>query len=462
MSVRQRLTQIIDTTFSTPTERQLPARLQDRDGEAVAVLGGNTPPRRGTAELIRGYSSMPWLRAVSSVIANRVGSTTWRLFITRNDQGTPVRFRRLRIGNRRQRAAILDRFKADDAYTSTFDGVIARAVGDRGRGTIVEEINDHPLLDLLDDPNPIITGVQARRLTQIYVDLAGEGYWLLDRIGGEDTMPIGAWVIPPHWVKRTPSESQPWYEVQLPGGWRGNVPVSEVIPIVDPDPVNPYSLRGSGVAHTLADELETDEYAAKHVKQTFFNRARPDMIVSLAAASPDEVFRFERQWLNQHAGYWRTAKPQFTNRPVKIEPISQTFQELQLGELRKQERDTIIQVFGIPPEILGIIESSNRATIEAADFTFDTYVIEPRLELLRSILQERLVPEFDDRLIIDFDSPVADDKAHQLDVAKAQPHAISVDEEVDPGLGKPGHRDGRRVAQSDVPAPKSKVKDPVE
>ncbi|KKL82562.1 hypothetical protein LCGC14_1983500, partial [marine sediment metagenome] len=106
------------------------------------------------------------------------------------------------------------------------------------------------------------------------------------------------------------------------------------------------------------------------------------------------------------------------------------------------QRDTIIQVYGVPPEILGILESSNRATIEAAEFLFAKFVIMPRLEFLRAVLQQLLVPEFDDRLILDFESPVTEDKRHELQVMKASTWAYTANElrkrAGEPSLGDEG------------------------
>ena len=87
-----------------------------------------------------------------------------------------------------------------------------------------------------------------------------------------------------------------------------------------------------------------------------------------------------------------------------------------------------MQVFGIPPELLGILNNSNRATIESADYLFSRWVVAPRMEFLRSQLQERLIPEYDDRLVLDFVSPVAEDREHMLEASKAAPWSLKVDE----------------------------------
>jgi hypothetical protein len=82
----------------------------------------------------------------------------------------------------------------------------------------------------------------------------------------------------------------------------------------------------------------------------------------------------------------------------------------------------------VPPEIFGILTSSNRATITVSNFLYCTWVIVPRLEFQRETLQIRLVPEYDRRLILDYVSPVMENKEFILEVAKAAPWSLSTDE----------------------------------
>jgi len=83
----------------------------------------------------------------------------------------------------------------------------------------------------------------------------------------------------------------------------------------------------------------------------------------------------------------------------------------------------------VPPEIMGIVEpGASRATIERANYIFAKWVLEPRLEMFRALLQERLVPEYDDRLIVSYVSPVEDDKEFRLQVGQAAPWSWRVDE----------------------------------
>jgi phage portal protein BeeE len=160
--------------------------------------------------------------------------------------------------------------------------------------------------------------------------------------------------------------------------------------------------------------------------------ARPDFMIwpkdSQMGLDPAELKRFQNDWLNRHQGYARAWRPYMAGQEMGIHEFDKDFGKMQMVELRQFERDTIIQTYGMPPEMLGVLTASNRATIEAAEYIFTRWVLTPRLELLRSILQERLVPEFDDRLVIDYVSPVPEDKVRELQAATVQPHVLTVNE----------------------------------
>jgi len=381
----------------------------DASSAAFGMLSGislgrttGEPPNRGTKDFLQAYSTMPWLRAVTTKVANSIASVQWQLFIVRKN-GKPERNQVL------QRADIVTR---------------ERLLAEKRHDGELEEVVEHPLLNLLHSANPFIDGLSARKLTQVYIDLVGEAFWIKER--NAFGIPVAIWPVPPSWVTETPTPQRRSFVLNF-RSWRGEIPDTEILWFCDPNPENPYG-RGSGTARSLADELETDEYAAKHTKAWFYNKARPDLIISADGLQKDETARMEQDWLNKHQGFWRSFKPHFVNRKLDVQVISQEFRNMQLIELRKHERDTIVQVFGVPPELIGILTSSNRATIDAADFLFSRWVLLPRLEFLRSVMQTRLVPEYDERLILSFVSPIAEDKAHQLNAAKAAPWSLSADE----------------------------------
>ena len=380
--------------------------------EAYGLLAGmhpvvGAPPVRGTRQMLEAYSTMPWLRAVAAKVSAAVAATEWELYAP--------------PGGRR-RDALVQR-----ATFPSRGAVIREAVA----SDTLRRVESHLLLDTLHAANSFLVGPALLRVTQIHLDLVGEAFWIKDRnaLGA----PIGFWPIPPDWVQETATPRHRFHKVGF-AGWRGEIPDTEVLWMVDPDPANPYG-RGSGLARTLADELETDEYAARHAKMVFLNRARPDLIIWPEETKHDagtigrqEAERLAERWRAEHQGFWRAALPYFATRKIGVHVIDQDFQQLQLTELRRFERDTIIQAFTMPPEEMGIIENSNRSTIDSADYLFKKNIVVPRVEFLRAYLQERLVPEYDERLVLHYRSPVEEDRAAQRAAATVAPWALRVDE----------------------------------
>lgn len=383
------------------------------------ALFGNTMqgPRKGSKELLDAFETMPWLRAVNGRISGQVGGTVWCLYVATTKpsgdeyRGYPRKAIRMRKIQRCHDPALRRRMLKD---LQTQDSL--------------REITDHPALDLLEHGNSEFDGNTALSLTQTHLDLIGESLWVFDRNGlplsNGQGVPTDLWPIPATWITRLPTKDQPYYLISTPRGAK-EVPESDTIWFRHPRPADPY-LRGAGIGHALGDELETDEYAAKHLKGWFRNFARPDIFVTAEGLSRPEVDKIEDQWLKKLT--MRTNKPFFLNRKVDIKEISHTFQEMQMSDLRKDERDILIHVYGCPPEIFGILENSNRSTIDAADYLMAKYVVMERQEFIRRVLQIRLIERYDPRLILDYVSPIKEDTEFELKVRQAHPTAWTEDE----------------------------------
>lgn len=363
-------------------------------------------PKRGTKEHLEVFEAAPWPRAVGDKVATAVACTEFRLFALKRG-GKIVRDLRLQKAPMAVRQRLLQEARTD-----------------------LQEITESPFLTGLTSPNPFMDGMALLKLTEIHLDFVGDAFWLKDRnaLG----KPAGYWPIPPHWIVETPSPDMPTFRVSW-RSWQAVIPASEIHWFHEPAPANPY-MRGTGVGWALGDEIQVDEYAAKMAAVFFLNRARPDFVFATGVGE-DETKRFEQDWLNRLQSFWRSHRPFFlagegeVDLKKRIYEFQQpTMEQLVYPNLRKVQRDIILQTWGVPPELFGIVENSNRATVEAAEYLFTKHVIAPKVERLRSALQRLFVEEFDERGIVDCVSPVAEDKEHQLSVAKAAPHSLSLDE----------------------------------
>ncbi len=361
-------------------------------------------PKRGTAEILHAYDTMPYLRASVSKIAGSAAAVPLGYFARKNSQGK----------------AILDLATATAAPESKYKRIKALKAADE-----LEEYPEHPLAKLLRNPWPGLRGRTLLKLTFAWLELVGDAFWIFDTnaLG----MPTAIMPVPPHWVTETPTRDRPYFLVRVPGGMQITVPITNMLWFKDPSLDNPFG-RGSGVGATLADELDVDENAAKHVGSYFFNRAMPDMLVSVDGADESALLAAKAKFEQDHLGFQKAYRTAFVNGKVAVARLDTTFKDMDLVELRKfSGRDVVIQALGLSPEMLGILDNSNRATIAEARIMFAQNVLIPRLALVEEVIQE-FAYKFDERLIVAFENPTPDDDKFILEVARARPGSRSENE----------------------------------
>lgn len=382
---------------------------------------GRGTPARGTRELIAAYREQPWLRAVTNRIARGVASMRWSVYVRASE---PVKAGRMMAPTWRWG---VDRAVRDSALLSPNREGRAKRMAQLQRAGVLREVADHPMLELLQRPNPMMTGHTALQVTQVWLDIKGEAFWLVSF--GPDGTPNGLWPIPPHWVRSVPNAAAPYFIVSS-GTLQMRVEPSAMLWLRDIDPENPYG-RGAGVAESLGDELETDEYAAKYLKAWFFNNATPSMLVSFETnATTKQLEEARDKWEASHRGVHNAHRAHFAAGKMNAVKLDTSFRDQQLLELRRMHRDTVIQVFGVPPEAVGVIENSNRATIDGAGYMYAVGVEHPRCEFLRSELSHQLLPKFKggDTALLECELSTPQDQTRRLEVMKAQPAGFLLNE----------------------------------
>lgn len=269
-----------------------------------------------------------------------------------------------------------------------------------------EKISDHELYDLLDNPCPTfrdITGWTIRYFVFACYVLVGEAYLLKVRSPQEKV--IALLPLSPSWVVTTPTVNNEYWEVYPYGTTAGNairVPVEDVICFKDIDLLDPYG-RGRGTSESIGDEIQSDEYAAKYAKNLFFNDATPSAIIYAPKGNKDTADQIKQSWLSKMAGLNHAKEPMvLTGDGSKFEKIASTPQELDFVESRKFLRDSANEHFHIPPEIMGILQNSNRSTIDSAFYLLNKNVLADYLRMYERVMNTQLLWEdFDkDRVYI--------------------------------------------------------------
>lgn len=301
---------------------------------------------------------------------------------------------------------------------------LSRVITDK-EGKVIQkaEIFRHDFLTVWNRPHPRMSGAKFRGLAQLYLEACGEAF-IVARCKPGSIKPYQLWLIPPHWVIETPTSDYQAYKVALPTHappgeeqpiW--DVPTEMVLWLTDPDPYDPYA-RGLGVARCLDDEVSQDEWAAKWNNSFFRNGARPDAIVSVLGADKTAREKLKADWEQRHQGFWNAFKVAFLAGDAKVSLLGRSHQELDFYEGRRSLRDIIFQTFGLSPEVMGVVENSNRATADAGLYLHSLNVVEPRLEYFCEEVNHWLLPRWgDETLVAWYESPVRETEEFRLNKA---------------------------------------------
>lgn len=279
-----------------------------------------------------------------------------------------------------------------------------------------KEVKEHPFLDFWDNPNPLFefTANAIWKLQEIYLLLKGEGYFIVER--RHDGTPAELWPVPTHWVAETPYLNNPFYRVQLSNGNSMQVSVDDMFVMKNLNPMDPFR-RGLGQAEAIADEIEIDEYAAKFQKKFFYNDATPSLLISAPGSQKEERERFLETWRNKFTGVNNSHKVAVIGAELTVNKLADNMKDLDMINGRIFIRDSVLEHFGMPREIMGITENSNRATAEAAQYIYAKNVLTPRLSDRQKAINKQLLPYFGNNLIWRFDDIIPHDKEYEKTLA---------------------------------------------
>ena len=291
----------------------------------------------------------------------------------------------------------------------------------KNKATIIE---NHDIYNLLENPCPSdreLTGWTIRYFVFACYALVGEAFLL--KVRDARGKVIALQPVAPSWVVQQPTVNQKYWQIYPFGTAGGNsiiVPVEDVISFKDIDLNDPYG-RGRGTSEAIGDEIQSDEYASKYAKNLFFNDATPSAIIYAPEGNKETADQIKQTWLQKMAGFHHAKEPMvLTGKDSKFEKISQSPTELDFVESRRFLRDNANEHFHIPPEIMGILQNSNRSTIDSAEYLLNKNVLADYLRMFERVINSQLLWEDYDKernFILHHENNISEDIAQKLQIA---------------------------------------------
>ena len=284
-------------------------------------------------------------------------------------------------------------------------------------------VDSHPLIDLFDAPNPMMSGSQLLEATLVYLGLTGEAFYILDR-RSEREIPNEIWIAHPEQFQEVVDAKS-----GLITGWlyrRG----AKVIPLAIHEVVffryfNPYSdYRGLSPLQAARAGVEQDYWAGRYNLAFFQNSAQPGGVLETSGNLTDEEYqRILAQWQDRHAGASKAHTIALLEGGLTYKQTGLSQKDMDFLEQRKWNREEIMAAFKVPKGELGLYEDVNYATAKTQRKLFWENTLVPKMVLIEYVLWSQMLRHIEGgRIWAEFDyasiSALHEDRNELVDSAQ--------------------------------------------
>lgn len=261
---------------------------------------------------------------------------------------------------------------------------IAEDVGDyeaifyRQKGDNLDQITAHPMLQLLQNPQPQdddgVTMYDLFEATQSFIELQGECFWYLPY--GEFTKrPKEIHIIRPDKMGISiddQGEVDGYFMRTAPGQDPVPFETFEILHFKSFNPHDPY--RGMGTVQAAMDYIQTEGNMTGYTKNFFANNAGLSGVLTIKGEVSKNAFRkFSNAWREKYQGVDNAGKIAIVrDSDSTFTKVGLGLNELDMKDLKDGTIDDVTMMFRVPKALLGLSNSTGlgRAEVEALEYIF--------------------------------------------------------------------------------------------
>lgn len=263
---------------------------------------------------------------------------------------------------------------------------------------------EHPMLTLLDSPNPYYDGLLLQAATIADYNIDGNAYWRKIRSAAGRVVEL--WWVPspyiePAWGLANHLSNQyiTHYEYN-PGGLPESILPEDIVHFrYGLDPKN--TRKGLSPLKSLFREVFTDDEAANMTAALLKNQGVPGIVISPKEGSllNKEVAIDIKEFFKENTTGDKRGEPLVMSGATSIEQFGFNPQQMILTELRRLPEERISGVLGVPAIVAGLGAGLARSTFanmqEAREMAYESNII-PSQRTLGSVIKRQLLTDFED------------------------------------------------------------------
>ena len=279
-----------------------------------------------------------------------------------------------------------------------------------------QELDNHPLLDLLYNPSPTLSQVEFFQAAFSYLLISGNNYML--SVSGDRTPPTELYNLRPDRIKiRTGSRAMPLaYDYVLSGNVVESYEVdqatgnSKIKHIKLFNPLNDY--YGMSPISACSVDIDQHNLANKHNVNLLQNGARPSGAVifkpkdetgghvQLSDVQRDQLVNDINQ---RFSGTGNAGKPMLLEGDFDWKEMGLSPKDMDFIQLKNMSAKDIALVYGVPSQLIGIPDAQTYSNFAEAKLALYNETIIPLLDRFQGDLNEWLSPMFGEDLELRYD-----------------------------------------------------------
>ena len=274
----------------------------------------------------------------------------------------------------------------------------------------------HPMIDLLNRPNPLQSNNEFFAALFGYLLLSGNAYIL--KTGGTDGQPKELHLMRPDRMRIIGGNSHipQRYDYVINGKVQASYPVDAITGYSDVkhiklwNPLDDY--YGCSPLSAAAVEIDQHNLSSQHNINLLNNGARPSGAIIFKPKDEGgygvNLSESQRQQLltdmnNRFQGAGNAGRPMLLEGDFDWKEMGLSPKDMDFINLKHMAATDIALCFGVPSQLVGVPDSQTYANVSEARLSLYEETIIPHLKLIESDLNEWLVPQYDDRLYFCFD-----------------------------------------------------------
>jgi HK97 family phage portal protein len=296
---------------------------------------------------------------------------------------------------------------------------VNRKLYHKSKGGKLEEVAEHPLLDLLANPNPTQSGDEFMRALVAYYLISGNSYVLgngIDPMKRQPKPPSELQLLIPGKVKVEKGDGlfPKFFEYKPTADQVIQYPVEQVsgrsalLHLKTFNPLNQW--YGLSPMLAAAFGIDINNAGQKWNKKLLDNDCRPSgaMVVKGADGKPqeltdDQYTRLKEMIAAHYSGAENAGRPMLLEGGLEWQQMSMNPKDMDWDKGKTASALDICMTYGVPPQILGIPGSQTYANYEQANLSFWTDTVIPLHDWAQDAFNRWLTPLYGEEFMLGYD-----------------------------------------------------------